>query len=117
MKRMTGIDEQLENLNGVKMTVGGGDPTPFTVKKALLQLIGTARGKNGEESISIMEMGLSLKKAVKVWEFKDTDNYEAMMKKIIDDNNMGEHGQGYVAFIVGRLAKQLKELESFKGEK
>ena len=72
MKRMTGIDEQLENLNGVKMTVGGGDPTPFTVKKALLQLIGTARGKNGEESISIMEMGLSLKKAVKVWEFKDT---------------------------------------------
>jgi hypothetical protein len=117
MKRMTGIDEQIESLNGVKMTGGGQDPMPFTVKKALLNLIGMARGKKGAECITIMEMGLALKKAVGVWEFKDADNYEALLKRIIDDNQLGEQGQGYTAYIVGILAKKVKELESFKETK
>ena len=118
MKKIEGVDEQLETLDGIKMVVGNGDEAPFTIKKALLRLLGSAKGSGGDESITIMDMGIRLKNAEKDFIINESDNEEAILKRIVNDNITGVDrmtGQptNFPAFIIGAIYRKVKAAVAF----
>ena len=104
MKKIVGIDEELKTLAGEIFKYGEKN---LTVKLALLNLIGVAKAKNGEEAIKIMDIGLRLKDAGKDFEFNEDE--EAVIKEAINSNN-----PQYLASIIAPVYKKIKEAVAFK---
>jgi hypothetical protein len=107
MKRIKGIGEAIKNFEGEKFTLPGGKD--FTFKYGLFNLMTNCIGKDGEESLALMEMGLRLKDSTDVFEFKEEE--EAVLKKIINENK-----PQLFAPIIGAIYEKIKYAEAFKKE-
>ena len=120
MKRIVGIDEEIKSLDGESIKVDPKGEIVFTVKRVLINLLGSAvavgdpKGLSAaEESMVIADLGKTLAKATTDWEYNDSDNVDAILKRIINDNNIGPN-QRYPAYIIGLVYEKVKHAVAFK---
>jgi hypothetical protein len=99
MKKIVGINEELKDLEGNKIT-------GMTVKKALIQYVSMAR-VTGEDALRLTAIGVELLKADKDFEFLEES--EAVLIKAVNDN-----GVGYPAIICAFVYDKVKHAVAFK---
>lgn len=115
MKRIEGVDEKFLDLEGKEMNADRDGKEKFTYKKAFINLIGTARGKDANENVEIYEMGKELGKSKKDWEVDESRNQQAILERIVQENKVGD-GQ-YPGYIIGALIIKIRGAVAFKKDK
>lgn len=109
MKRIK-IDEVVSGFDGkplVESTKNEGKE--FTIKGALLNILGGMSCDNAEEAIRFRELGILIQEATDFFVFRDSD--ESLIKKALDKNT-----SRYNAIVIGQVALAMKNAEAFKGE-
>lgn len=82
----------------------------LTVKSSLLNLIGLAKPKNGEDAIQLLKLGTDLYAAGDEFIFEDAQ--QALLMQAVEQNNAQ-----YVVLVIGKLAEIVKHAEAFSPNK
>ena len=110
MKKIVGINDAIKSLEGVDIKEGD---KIVTVKRVLLNLIGSIEGKAvnnfsaGEQSIRILNLGLSLVKSGDDFEFEEQD--QSILIQILEENKLR-----YFATVIAQVYNKVKYAEEFK---
>jgi hypothetical protein len=105
------VDAEIVSLEGEPVVTeerNGGKK--FTVKAALLAILGSCAPGNAEEAIRIREVGMLLAEAKGEFVFRESD--EALIKKALDGNTVR-----YNAVVIGQVALAIKNATAEKGGK
>lgn len=99
MKTIKGIDEKIKHFEEAP----GSDNLP-TFRKMFLLGVGSQKGANGEEAISLYSVGLKIRDAKDSVELEDADFN--LLKKACNDNPAA-----WLSFYHGQVLLKLKEAE------
>ena len=104
MKKIKGLSEVFKGFDGKELD------KEITVKKALLNILGTTVAENGEQAVKIVKLGQELYDAKDEFHFEEAD--EALLKKAVDGGV-----RQYVPIVIAKLTEVLNQAVAYSPNK